>query len=220
MSVYVCVDTRRVIVNLIWFTHVHAEIYNGSYLANGAQSSQASTDSHSSKAHFCDGSVDDAPRSVLLVQSSGDLVCTVVLCDFLSHQQYPLISLELLVQGSVESITNSDLSIHGNWKIVINIKISIDIVIIIKWAQRTKSSFNKPGLWQQCLWKIFWSAEFRGSWRRSVRFIAFVSFPFRSVTHTYREIDKLVTMISQLWISWYIWHLFWYFNNNNNNNIL
>jgi len=87
---------------------LHGEV-EGHELANGVQTSESSTNGDTTEAGLCDGGIDNPLGAEAVEQTLGHLVCSVVLCDFLTKDEGLLVEFQLLRQGLVQGITNGDL---------------------------------------------------------------------------------------------------------------
>ena len=81
-------------------------------LADWLEAAKPGANSKPSKAHFCDWGVDDAALAVFLQKPAGDLVCAMVLANFLTHQDDALVLLHHLVNAHVQRITDGHLQMH------------------------------------------------------------------------------------------------------------
>jgi len=74
-----------------------------------AATTKSGSDSHTSEAHFGNWSVNDSVLAVLSEKAAGDLVCAIVLGDFLADQNDSFISFHFLIHRHVERITHEHL---------------------------------------------------------------------------------------------------------------
>jgi len=75
-------------------------------LDDWAESVEASANTDTSETGFSNWSVPDSLASVLVKHSFGDLVCSVVLCDLLTHEEHALVSLNFVTHGGINRISN------------------------------------------------------------------------------------------------------------------
>lgn len=82
---------------------------HGHELDDRREAHQSSPTANSSEAGLGDGGVPQALRTPLVDEPLCDLVGPVVVGHFLAHDEYFVISGELLVEGLVQSLTHGDL---------------------------------------------------------------------------------------------------------------
>lgn len=87
---------------------LHGEV-PGHELTDGLETSEGSTDTDTGETHLGDGGVDDSSLAKLVEQALGDLVGSVVLADFLAHDEDVVVSVHLLSECGVESISDGHL---------------------------------------------------------------------------------------------------------------
>jgi hypothetical protein len=87
---------------------VHRHEFN-----NGLQPHEGSTAANAGKARLGDGRVHNPASSELLEHALGDLVGSVVLSNFLPHQEYPLVPSHLLAHGLVQRLPIREFHLHS-----------------------------------------------------------------------------------------------------------
>ncbi|VEU45051.1 unnamed protein product [Pseudo-nitzschia multistriata] len=87
---------------------LHTEI-DGHEFDDRSEVLQGGSDCHPCESGLCDGCVDDTLFSVLLVKALGDLVGTLVLGDFLSHDEDGFVALHFFVESLIDSLADRHL---------------------------------------------------------------------------------------------------------------
>ena len=82
-------------------------------LDDWAKSVETSSDADSGETSLCDWSVPDPLASVLVVHSLANLVRSIILSDFFTHEEHALISFDFITHGGVNRLSNSHFFVKG-----------------------------------------------------------------------------------------------------------
>ena len=81
-------------------------------LHDGANAEHGGTDSHADETGLTDGGIDDAVITPFVPKAFGDFVGTIVLGDFLTHQDDHGIAGEFLIEGFAEGVAVGEAAGH------------------------------------------------------------------------------------------------------------